>query len=61
MSDYGDAAKKIHIALKGKISIISKKKIKTREDLSILYTPGVAEPCREIARDKSLTNLYTSR
>jgi len=61
MSDYGDAAKKIHIALKGKISIISKKKIKTREDLSVLYTPGVAEPCREIAKDKSLTNLYTSR
>ncbi|RPJ09712.1 MAG: NADP-dependent malic enzyme [Spirochaetaceae bacterium] len=61
MPDYGEAAKKVHARLKGKIAIVSKKKIKNREDLSILYTPGVAEPCREIAKDKSLVYRYTSR
>ncbi|MBN1522848.1 MAG: NADP-dependent malic enzyme [Spirochaetales bacterium] len=61
MGDYGREAIRVHAELKGKISIISKRKITTKEDLSILYTPGVAEPCREIAKNKDLVFTYTSR
>ncbi len=43
----------LHKKLRGKITIKGKVKIKTTNDLSLLYTPGVAEPCRVIARDKS--------
>lgn len=50
----------------GKIQVISKVPIKTREDLSLAYTPGVAEVCRKIAReknakDKKLVYEYTSK
>ncbi len=49
----------IHRKLRGKIFIGPKAQIKNAEDLSTLYTPGVADPCREIARDKSLAYDYT--
>jgi malate dehydrogenase (oxaloacetate-decarboxylating) len=49
----------IHRKLRGKIFIGAKAQIKNAEDLSTLYTPGVADPCREIARDKSLAYDYT--
>jgi malate dehydrogenase (oxaloacetate-decarboxylating) len=49
----------IHRQLRGKIFIGAKKEIRSSEDLSTLYTPGVADPCREIARDKSLVYDYT--
>ena len=42
---------KLHYELKGKIEVISRKHITTREELSLVYTPGVAEPCRQIAAD----------
>lgn len=42
-----------HRKLKGKIEIISRAKIETREDLSLAYTPGVAEACNAIVKDKS--------
>jgi len=42
-----------HIEWKGKIEIISRTKLNTKEDLSIAYTPGVATPCLEIAKDES--------
>jgi len=45
----------------GKLSISPTKPCQTQRDLSLAYTPGVAEPCREIARDPSLGWLYTSR
>ena len=45
----------------GKISISPTKPCRTQRDLSLAYTPGVAEPCREIARDPSLGWEYTSR
>ena len=48
----------MHQEHKGKIEVVSKVPVKTREDLSIAYTPGVAEPCREIAK-KNPAAAYT--
>jgi len=45
----------------GKIEVIPTKPTATARDLSLAYTPGVAEPCLEIARDKDLSYLYTAR
>ncbi len=46
---------------RGKIEVISTKPCKTQKDLSLAYTPGVAEPCREIEKDPSKASLYTAR
>ena len=46
---------------KGKIEVITTKPCNTQEDLSMAYTPGVAEPCLEIKRDPSLVSQYTAR
>src|SRR5215831_4940775 len=45
----------------GKIEVVPTKPCATQRDLSLAYTPGVAEPCREIARDQSLVDTYTAR
>jgi len=45
----------------GKIEVISTKPCRTQADLSLAYTPGVAEPCREIERDASAAYRYTAR
>ena len=50
-----------HIEWKGKIEVIARCSVKTKEDLSIAYTPGVAEPCLEISRDVDLSYKYTRR
>ena len=49
----------MHKKWNGKLETISKTPVKTREDLAIAYTPGVAEPCRLIAQDKQLAYTYT--
>ena len=49
--DINQASLQMHYDLNGKIEVVSRKKIETREDLSLAYTPGVAEPCRVIAKD----------
>jgi malate dehydrogenase (oxaloacetate-decarboxylating) len=49
----------LHEKYHGKIEVYSKVPIKNRHDLSLAYTPGVAEVCREIARDKNLAYKYT--
>uniref|UniRef100_A0A7S3K636 Malic enzyme n=1 Tax=Aureoumbra lagunensis TaxID=44058 RepID=A0A7S3K636_9STRA len=46
---------------KGKIGIVTTKPTQTQKDLSLAYTPGVAEPCREIAKDASKAYEYTAR
>ncbi len=46
---------------KGKIELTPTKPCRTQWDLSLAYTPGVAEPCKEIARDKDLSFEYTAR
>lgn len=51
--DYNKLAIEKHLEWKGKIEVISRVSIKTREDLSVAYTPGVAAPCLEIAEDES--------
>lgn len=45
----------------GKIEVVSRAKLKTMADLAVAYTPGVAEPCLEIAKDETLSYTYTRR
>ena len=52
---------KLHEKLKGKIEIAGKMAVKSREDLSLLYTPGVAEPCLRIAEKKEDIYKYTMK
>lgn len=56
-----DRALRYHEEHRGKIQIVSKVPVRNDEDLSLAYTPGVAEPCREIHKDKTLVNRYTNR
>jgi len=49
----------LHQKNRGKLEIRSKVPLKTKNDLSLAYTPGVAEVCRAIAQDKSLASVYT--
>ena len=51
----------MHEQWKGKLEITSKSPVKSREDLSIAYTPGVAEPCKVIAKDKEAAYKYTMK
>lgn len=50
-----------HEKWNGKIEVISRAKIETPEDLAVAYTPGVAEPCLNIAKDVDLSYKYTRR
>jgi len=54
-------ALKLHRENRGKIEVISKVQIEDRNDLSLAYTPGVAEPCKEISNHKDLVYEYTSK
>lgn len=49
----------LHEKWNGKLETVSKTPVKTREDLSLAYTPGVAEPCKVIAGDKEAAYTYT--
>jgi malate dehydrogenase (oxaloacetate-decarboxylating) len=59
--NYFEESLKLHEERKGKISITSKVKVETRDDLSLAYTPGVAEPCRKIHEDQENVFKYTSK
>jgi malate dehydrogenase (oxaloacetate-decarboxylating) len=59
--NYFEESLKLHEERKGKISITSKVKVETRDDLSLAYTPGVAEPCRKIHEDQENVYKYTSK
>ena len=59
--DIKEKALKQHEEWQGKIEVTSRAKLETPEDLSIAYTPGVAEPCLKIAEDKDLSYKYTRR
>ncbi len=59
--DYNALALKMHEENKGKISVTSKVTVKTRDDLSTAYTPGVAEPCRKIRDNKEEVYRYTAK
>jgi len=59
--DVKTLALQLHRQHRGKIALKSKVSVDNQHDLSIYYTPGVAEPCREIAKNKSLVYEYTSK
>ena len=54
-----EKALKMHEEWNGKLETTAKAHVKSREDLSIAYTPGVAEPCKVIAKDKEEAYRYT--
>ena len=56
-----DALEYHSMGRKGKIEVITTKPCVTQRDLSLAYTPGVAEPCREIEKDVSLAYEYTAK
>ncbi|MFR3497739.1 MAG: NADP-dependent malic enzyme [Paraclostridium bifermentans] len=59
--DYFKKSLDLHEEKVGKIEIISKVKVETRDDLSLAYTPGVAEPCRKIFENEENVYKYTSK
>ncbi len=59
--DVNQESLKLHYEMQGKIEVVSRKPIQTREDLSLVYTPGVAEPCRAIAADYEKSFALTRR
>ncbi len=59
MSDIYQTSLELHKKFQGKLRVESNAKIESREDLSWAYSPGVAEPCREIAADESKMYDYT--
>jgi malate dehydrogenase (oxaloacetate-decarboxylating) len=61
MMDYAKEALKLHREWKGKIEVISKVPVANKQDLSLAYTPGVAQPCLEIQKDVNLSYEYTRR
>lgn len=54
-----EKALKLHEEWNGKITTTSKCKVQTKEDLALAYTPGVAEPCKVIAKDEEAAYKYT--
>lgn len=56
-----DEALMLHLHNKGKVELKSKVKVENEYDLSLAYTPGVAEPCKEIAANRELVYKYTSK
>ncbi len=59
--NYFEESLKLHEKHLGKIEVVSKVAIETRDDLSLAYTPGVAEPCRKIHEDEENVYKYTSK
>lgn len=57
--DINQEALKLHSENKGKIEVVSKTEIKDMHDLAVVYTPGVAEPCRKINQNKGDVYTYT--
>ncbi|MDR2090576.1 MAG: NAD-dependent malic enzyme [Clostridiales bacterium] len=59
--DYQEQAMIKHKEWAGKIEVVSRVPVKTKDDLSVAYTPGVAEPCLAIEKDVNLSYTYTRR
>lgn len=59
--DIKERALKAHEEWKGKIEVVARCKIENADDLTVAYTPGVAEPCLEISKDPELSYKYTRR
>ena len=56
-----EKALELHKEWNGKIETVSKTPVRTREDLALVYTPGVAEPCKVIAKDPAAAYTYTMK
>ncbi|NDK09862.1 NADP-dependent malic enzyme [Candidatus Gracilibacteria bacterium] len=61
MSDYSQKSLELHKKLRGKIGTYLKAEINTKDDLSTVYSPGVAEPCLQIAKNKDSVYDYTMK
>lgn len=59
--NYFEESLKLHEQYRGKIEVTSKLPVETREDLSLAYTPGVAEPCRRINANPADVYKYTAK
>ena len=59
--DIAQESLRLHEQWQGKLETVPKMRIETREDLALAYTPGVAEPCREIAENPSDAYKYTMK
>ena len=59
--DYAKEALRMHREWRGKLDIVPKMSIKNKDDLSVAYTPGVAQPCLEIKKDVNLSYEFTGR
>lgn len=59
--DINEKALELHKLWKGKLETTSKVHINSKEDLSVLYTPGVVAPCKEIAKEKETVYTYTTK
>jgi malate dehydrogenase (oxaloacetate-decarboxylating) len=58
-TDYSKKSLQLHKNKKGKLEVVSKVQLRSKYDLSIVYTPGVAEPCRRIAKNPKDAYQYT--
>lgn len=59
--NYFEEALKLHREHQGKLEVVSKTPLKTKDDLSVAYTPGVAEPCRAIHANEEDVYTYTTK
>ncbi|VVS91601.1 NAD(P)-dependent malic enzyme [Desulfoluna spongiiphila] len=59
--DYNAASLALHEKSVGKIEVVSKVAVENRDDLSLAYTPGVAQPCREISDERDEVYRYTAK
>ena len=59
--DYAKESLRLHGEWKGKIEVVSRVQVRTKEDLSLAYTPGVAQPCLEIQKDVNRSYELTRR
>ncbi len=59
--NYAEESLKLHYQWHGKLDIVPKMEVKTKDDLSLAYTPGVAQPCLEIQKDPSKSYELTGR
>ena len=61
MTPIAEESLKLHYAKRGKIEVISTVRVQDKNDLSLAYTPGVAQPCLEIQRDVDKSYELTRR
>ena len=59
--NYAEESLRLHAEWKGKLEVVARVPVSTKEDLSLAYTPGVAQPCLEIQKDPSRSYDLTRR